>query len=430
MKVAVVGGGSTYTPELVDGLLRRREVLGVDHIALVDPDAGRLDVVGRLTERMCARAGGGIEVTWGPDLPGGVSGATFVVSQIRVGGQAARDRDELLGREFGLIGQETVGVGGLANALRTVPVAFDIADAIAAESPDAVLFNFTNPSGLITEALCRHRPHVTTIGLCNVPWTVTAAISAAFGTTPERIDLDYVGLNHLSWIRRIGIDGVDRTDDVLSGLRALVAAKPSGDEAHADPPDWTPESLDLLAAIPNQYLLYYYETEAFLAHQAAGPTRASEVMAIDAALLERYADPELAEKPPELAQRGGSHYSEAATALMADLWSDAGSVHVVNTVNRGAITELPDDVVVEVPARIHRDRVQTIPQAPLRPDIAALTTTVKSFELLAVQAAVEGDAIAAKRALLTNPLGPPAHEVEMVWARLTEVHAGLLGRLG
>ena len=425
VKVCVIGGGSTYTPELVDGLLRRRDRLGLSELHLVDSDAARLAVLGPLAERMCAQEGGQVEVRWGTDRVEGVSGARFVVSQIRVGGMAARERDEQLGREFGLIGQETVGVGGIANALRTIPVALDIAADVARHAPDATLLNFTNPAGLVTEALCRHTD-VPTIGLCNVPWSITARIAAAIGVPPESVELDYVGLNHLSWVRGVRVDGVDRSAEVLARARGLVESR-----VHAEgEPTWTPEALELLDAIPNYYLLYYYETAAWLRHQAAHPTRASAVRHIEAALLRQYADPALAEKPDELSQRGGAYYSEAAAALMADLATGAGTVHVVNTRNRGAIPGLSDDVVVEVSARIDAGGPVPLPVAPLRSDVDALLRTMKDVELLTVEAAVHGDPQAAMRALVTNPLGPSMSDASALWARLLEMNRGLLGRLG
>jgi len=424
MKVAVVGGGSTYTPELVEGLLARHEQMAVTEIALIDIDRHRLDVLGPLTRRMAEVDGRGVRISWGIDLDDGIRDSTFVVSQIRVGGQAARDRDELLGREFGLIGQETVGVGGFAKALRTIPVALRIAESIRRVAPDAVLFNFTNPAGLITEALHRHGG-VHTVGLCNVPWNFKAEIGKAFGAPAADVELDYVGLNHLSWVRRVTIRGVDQTGAVLAGLRAITGEAMSSDDA----PAWTKGSLDLVGALPNDYLLYYFETEAWVRHQAARPTRASEVMDIERSLLDQYSDPLLDHKPAELEQRGGAYYSAAAAALMADLWTDAGTVHVVNTANCGAIPNMADDVVVETAAVVRRSGVTPVPTDPLRPDVAALMGAVKEFELLTVQAAVEGDDLAARRALLCNPLGPPAHRVDEVWGRLRDVHAGWLGAL-
>jgi 6-phospho-beta-glucosidase len=427
MKVCVIGGGSTYTPELVDGLVRRRDRLPIEEIHLVDLDEERLAVLGPLTERMCVQAGApDVRVRWGSDRVAGVRDAQFVVSQIRVGGMAARHRDELLGREFGLIGQETVGVGGFANALRTIPVALDIARDIAAHAPDAILLNFTNPSGLVTEALCRHT-NVTTIGLCNVPWSFANGFARGLGVARDEITLDYVGLNHLSWVRAVRTpDGEDHLAQLLDGMITMLERHPPQPGGE---PGFTADTVRMIGAMPNYYLLYYLETGAWLRHQADHPTRASEVMAIEEQLMARYRDPALVEKPPELAQRGGAFYSETAAALMADIWSDAGTTHVVNVPNRGAIAGLGDDVVVETAARVSRDGAQALPTAPLRADVDALVRTVKDFELLTVEAAVEGSEDAARRALVTNPLGPDAHDAPALWRRLQEVHAGWLGKL-
>ncbi|HSL74801.1 MAG TPA: hypothetical protein VK853_10045 [Ilumatobacteraceae bacterium] len=428
MKVCVIGGGSTYTPELIDGLLRRRDVLDLHEVHLVDVDASRLAVLGPLAQRMSD--GAGVAVHWGTDRRDGIAGSTFVVSQLRAGGMAARERDERLGREFGLIGQETVGVGGFANALRTIPVALEIAADIERWAPEATLLNFTNPAGLVTEALCRHTD-LAAVGLCNVPWSIKALVARSLDVEAEAVQMDYVGLNHLSWVRAVTVDGDDRTGEVLARLRERAARRVARGDAEPDgEPDWTPGAIDTLGAIPNSYLLYYYETEAWLRHQAAHPTRASAVMEIEETLLARYADPDLAEKPPELAERGGAHYSEAAAALMADLAADTGAVHVVNTPNRGAIPGLPDDVVVEVSASVHADRIEPLVVDPLRPDVDALVRAVKDFELLTVQAAVEGDRDAAIRALVTNPLGPSINDAPLVWQRLVELNAGQLGALG
>ncbi len=425
MKVCVVGGGSTYTPELIDGLLRRRTELDLDRIHLVDSDASRLAVLGPLAERMCAREGGGVQVEWTTDRLLGLAGSHFVVSQIRVGGMAARERDEQLGRRFGLIGQETVGIGGFANALRTIPVALDIAADIERVAPGATLLNFTNPAGLVTEALCRHA-RVATIGLCNVPWSVKAQVATSLRVDPAEVSFDYVGLNHLSWVRTVTVDGTDRTDEVLGRLRSMAGKRTSSDGE----PSWTPDAIRVLGSIPNYYLLYYYETAAWVRHQAASPTRASEVMAIEQALLDEYADPNLDHKPAHLEKRGGAYYSEAAAALMADLVRGDGALHVVNVPNRGAIPGLPDDVVVEVAAAIGPNGPEPVPVPPLRADMDALIRLVKDFELLTVQAAVEGDEEAALRALATNPLGPSMSNVTEVWAALREANAGWLGRLG
>ncbi len=294
------------------------------------------------------------------DAADAIRGSDFVVCQLRVGGQAARHRDELLGREFGLVGQETTGVGGFAKALRTIPVMLEIAAVVEREAPGATFVNFTNPAGLITELLRRHTS-LRVIGLCNVPWNMRVDLAAVLGVAVERVELDYVGLNHLSWVRALRVDGEDRTAEMLARARGDAGLRGGG----ADDPGFSPATLALLGMLPSYYCRYFYETAAMLRQQEQHPTRASEVMEIERRLLRRYEDPLLREKPPELMERGGAYYSESAAALMADVWSDAGSVQVVNVRNDGALPGLPDDVVIEAPARIGRDGAVALATAPL-----------------------------------------------------------------
>jgi len=408
MKLAVVGGGSTYTPELIDGVLRRRDRLPIDQISLCDINAERLATVGGFAQRMIDHAGGGITLQLTDSRKVAVEGADFVVSQFRVGGQAARHRDELLGREFGLIGQETVGVGGFAKGLRTIPVALALADEILAVSPDATLLNFTNPAGMITEALLRERPELNTIGLCNVPWNIKNEMSETLGIPFDKLSLDYIGLNHLSWVTGAKADGEDISSTALRGFRGLTGKQAPGDTE----PIWQPNDIDLLAAIPNYYLLYYLESSAWVEYQRHNPTRASEVMEIEAALLKQYANPELREKPAELMQRGGAYYSDSAAELMADIASDAGTVHIVNTRNNGAVAGMAPDVVMEIPCKITASGATPLAQSEMRSDIDALVRTVKDFELQTIRAAVDVDEDSAIRAsspihlVLTSRLHP------------------------
>lgn len=425
MKLAVIGGGSTYTPELIDGVLLRRDRLPVDVIHLCDIDEARLDVVAGFARRMVEAAGGGIEIRQGTVPAEAVRGARFVVSQFRIGGQAARHRDELLGREFGLIGQETVGVGGFAKGLRTIPVALCLADTILAEAPDATLLNFTNPAGMITEALLRERPALNTIGLCNVPWNTRMEIATTLGLPVEELQLDSIGLNHLSWVRGLRVGERDLSEDAIRGFRGLTGKQAPGD----DDPIWQPESIDIIGAIPNYYLLYYYEQQAWVRYQSCHPTRASDVMAIEAALLAQYADPTLRHKPAELMLRGGAYYSDSAAQLMADIASDAGAVHVVNTRTGGAVPGMPGNVVMEIPSVIDAAGAHPLPARPMRADMDALVRSVKDFELLTIAAAVHADEDAALRALIANPLGPDLSMAKTVWRRLREEHRGLLGAL-
>jgi 6-phospho-beta-glucosidase len=423
VKIAVIGGGSTYTPELIDGILQRHDRLPVSIIHLIDIDLTRLTVIAAFAKRMVKAAGRDIEIEYSTDIRLGIRDASFVVSQFRVGGQQARHRDEMLGRKYGLVGQETVGVGGFAKALRTIPVALSIAQVIQEEAPDAMLLNFTNPAGLITQALKTHAPSVKSIGLCNVPWNTRIEVAGALNVPSAHVEFDYVGLNHLSWIRGVKIDGVDRSTEAIAAFRGLTINKATP----GDSPAWIQSTIDYLQAIPNYYLLYYYEEKAWIDYQRSNPTRASEVMKIEDVLLEKFADESLVTKPVELMERGGAYYSDSAAELMADIHNDAGSVHIVNTLNNGAISGFPDDAVMEIPAVITKAGAQSIKTSPMREDIDALVRSVKDFEMLTIDAAVTGSEQSALLALLANPIGPDSSQARDLWKDLLSENSGLVG---
>jgi 6-phospho-beta-glucosidase len=397
VKVAIVGAGSTYTPELVEGFIRRADRFPVDELALLDVDHSRLEVVGGLSRRMLDRAGFGGRTVLTDDRDEAIDGAAFVIVQLRVGGQAARLLDETIPPRFGCIGQETTGAGGFAKALRTVPVVLELAELASRRgAPGCWFVDFTNPTGLVTQALLDR--DVRAVGLCNVAIGLQRRFAERFGVEPGRVELEHVGLNHLSWVRAVKVDGVDR-------LRELLQTDLEGLSANAEIP---PELMRALEAVPSYYLRYYYRTREMLEHQAAGTTRAEEVMRIERDLLELYRDPELAEKPPLLERRGGAFYSEAAAQLVASLASGTGDAQVVNVRNTGAIPNLADDDVVEVAARIDAEGAHPIPVAPLDQDMLALVQHAKAYERLTIEAAVTGDRSLALRALLANPLGPDA----------------------
>jgi 6-phospho-beta-glucosidase len=419
MKIVVIGGGSTYTPELIDGFIAGAGKLPVREIWLVDPNAERLGVVGAFAQRMVAHAGAPFTVELTGDRRRALPGADYVITQLRVGGQAARHGDEQLGRRHHLVGQETTGVGGFAKALRTVPVALDIARDIRELAPGATLVNFTNPAGIVTEALIRHGG-VPVVGLCNNAINAQRGIAGMFHVAPEQVYIEQVGLNHLNWIRRVTIGGDDATAAVLKAHAEHLRH----DEDPIHFPHWL---IEMLHAIPSSYLEYFYLESQVVARQGSGvPTRAEVVMDVERRLLERYADPHLCEKPPELMERGGAYYSTAAAALIESLWTDDGAIHVVNTRNDGAIPNLPADVVVETPCRVGKNGATPLPVAALEPRFHGLTSAVKSYELLTIEAAVRGDEVAAMLALMANPLGPDAAHVEEVWADIKRTNAGLL----
>jgi 6-phospho-beta-glucosidase len=407
MKVAVLGGGSTYTPELLDGLCTRVETLDVREVALMDLDGHRLGRVGRFCQRLAARRGGAVRVTLHEEAGPALDGASFVVTQIRVGGQEARARDERLGRRHGLVGQETTGVGGFAKAMRTIPPLLAYAEETVRRAPGAWIVNFTNPSGLVTEAITS-RTTARAIGLCNIPLGFRMEIAKAVGAAPADVDLDYVGLNHLAWIRRVRVKGQDLTDLVLKAGRR---GGPANFEA-LDYPDWF---VDALHMIPSDYLRYYYLQPEMVAQQAQkARTRAEEVMEIERELLAFYDDEAHDEKPASLAKRGGAFYSHAACDLMAALGRDEPTVEIVNVPNRGAVPDLPPAAVVEIPCDVSRAGARPHPVGPLPPEIRGLMAQVKAYEELTVTAAADRDRRAALLALVSHPLVPSvtvAHQV-------------------
>ncbi len=393
LKLAVVGGGSTYTPELVDGFAKRTDRMTVDEIALLDIDPERLDIVAGLAERMLRRQGWPGRVVHTLDRSAALDGADFVLIQLRVGGQRARLGDETLPKRWELIGQETVGAGGFAKALRTVPLVLELADEVARRAaPGAWIVDFTNPVGIVTQALSDAGARA--LGLCNVAIGFQRRFAKRFGVDPERVELEQVGLNHLTWIRAVRVDGVDRLPEILADEGEGIA-RDVGEP---------PERLRSLGVIPSYYLRYYDDTEGVLAEQARHETRAEEVMRIEQDLLELYRDPALDTKPELLEHRGGAYYSEAAAQLIASLVDGRADVQVVDVRNDGALPGLAADDVVEIPARIDREGAHPLALAPLPQELLELVSRVKTYERLAVRAAVTGDADVAEAALAANPV--------------------------
>jgi 6-phospho-beta-glucosidase len=393
LKVAVVGGGSTYTPELVEGFAGRAAVLPIEELVLLDPDPERLEIVGGLAGRILERAGWPGRLALTSDRSAALDGASFTLIQLRVGGQAARLVDETLPHRFGAIGQETTGPGGFAKALRTVPLVLEIAEEAARRgAPGAWILDFTNPVGIVTQALldAGHRA----LGLCNVAIGFQRTFARRFEVTPDRVSLDHVGLNHLSWIRAVRIDGVDRLPELLAAGDPIVTA-----DSH-----FPLALVRALGAIPSYYLRYYYATDEVLREQLDGASRATDVIHIERELLDLYRDPTLDRKPELLERRGGAYYSEAAAALIESLHTGDGAVHVVNVRNGTAIPNLPSDAVVELPARIDREAAQPVPTEPLAPEMLGLVEHARAYETLAIEAALTGDDRTALRALVANPL--------------------------
>ncbi|MFC9845218.1 6-phospho-beta-glucosidase [Streptomyces sp. NPDC060223] len=396
MKLTVVGGGSTYTPELIDGFARLRDTLPVEELVLVDPAAERLELVGGLARRIFARQGHPGRIVTTADLDAGVEGADAVLLQLRVGGQAARNEDETWPLECGCVGQETTGAGGLAKALRTVPVVLDIAERVRRTNPDAWIIDFTNPVGIVTRALLQagHK----TVGLCNVAIGFQRKFAALLGVTPAEVHLDHVGLNHLSWETGVRLGGPEG-ENVLPKLLA-EHGDTIADDLHL------PRSVvDRLGVVPSYYLRYYYAHDEVVRELRTSPSRASEVAEMERQLLKMYGDPTLDEKPELLAKRGGAFYSEAAVDLAAALLGGGGSPYqVVNTYNNGTLPFLPADAVIEVQASVGPQGPTPLPVPPVDPLYAGLMANVTAYEDLALEAALRGGRDRVFRALLAHPL--------------------------
>jgi 6-phospho-beta-glucosidase len=394
VRLTVVGGGSTYTPELIDGIAGRRTSLDVDEIVLVDPDEHRLAIVGDFSQRVLDHAGHPAKVHTTTDLDMGVAGASAVLLQLRVGGQSARRSDETFPLPCGCIGQETTGAGGLAKALRTVPVVLDIAERVRAiAGPDTWIVNFTNPVGIVTRALLQagHRA----VGLCNVAITFQRWVSRVLGVPAESVGLGHVGLNHLTWEREVRVDGVDvlprLLDEHLDALAEQVGVPGP--------------LIARLGAVPSYYLKYFYAHDEVLAKQRTQRPRADVVSDVERDLLELYADPSVVSKPELLARRGGAYYSEAAIQLVHALTTgERPEEHVVNVRNDGTLPFLPDDAVIEVTSSVDRHGATPAPVAPVGPAISGLISHVTAYEYLALDAAVRGGRDRVADALLAHPL--------------------------
>jgi 6-phospho-beta-glucosidase len=393
VKLTVVGGGSTYTPELIDGFARLRGLLPIEELWLVDTDPERLRLVGGMSERMFRAAGHPGRIIPTSDLVAGVADADAVLIQLRVGGQAARHGDETFPHECGCIGQETTGPGGFAKALRTVPVVLNVAEAVRRHAkPDAWIVDFTNPVGIVTRALLQegHRA----VGLCNVAIGFQRRFANLLGIDHTAVSLGHVGLNHLTWERSVTVDGRDVLPELLDTHLGALAGEIE-----------LPASLiRLLGSVPSYYLRYFYAHDEVLREQLAAPTRAEAVQRVERGLLELYADPAVDAKPEQLAQRGGAFYSEAAVDLIASLTSDRGDTQVVNLRNSGTLPFLPDDHVIEVPATVGADGVRALPIEPLPDDVRGLISHVAGYERLALDAAVHGGRDRVVRAMLAHPL--------------------------
>ncbi len=416
LKIAVIGGGSSYTPELIEGIIKRAGTLPVKDIWLVDIDEGKekLEIVANLAKRMIAKYGLGVKVTATLDRIEALKDADFIITQFRVGGLKARASDEEIPLKYNVIGQETTGPGGFACALRTIPVILDICKDIELYAQNAWLINFTNPSGIITEAIYRHTK-VKAMGLCNVPIGMVNNIAKLLGVDSNRIFIDFVGLNHLVWGKNVYLDGKNVTVKVLK----LLSDGKSINMKNIPDLKMDSDMLKSLGMIPCPYHRYFYMTEEILkedlkAFHDGNGTRAVQVMEVEKELFKAYNNKQLDEKPKELEKRGGAFYSDAAVSLINSIYNDTKDIHTVNVKNNGTIRNLPIDVVIETNAVVGGFGAQPLTIGEPDERINGLIQAVKSYELLTVQAAVSGDYNTALQALICNPLVKPTNAAKRI----------------
>ena len=407
LKIAVIGSGSTYSPEIFEGIIKRKDSLSVKRIALMDIDEKKLNIVGGLIERMVRAAGLDAEIVKTMDLDTALDGADYVLAQIRVGRLPARVLDERIPLKYGLIGQETTGIGGFFKALRTIPEILKVAKRMEVLCPNAVLINFSNPSGLVAEAV-QNNSTIKMVGLCNIPINMFAEAKKQLG---DDIDIQFLGLNHLNWITSIKRDGVELLPDLLDTY---------------ENEDMDNKYFRYCRAIPCGYLNYYYRTRERLAElmeDAKTKTRGEVCMDIEEHLLELYSDASLYTKPEELNKRGGALYSEAAVSLLNAIENDLHEFHVINVKNNGALPWMDDDDVVEVKTLVGRNELLPVPIRGFdNPHICELMRTVKAYEKHAARAALTGDRDEAIRALMIHPLIGDVNAAVACFDEMLEAH--------
>jgi len=425
IKVVTIGGGSSYTPELIEGFIKRYDELPVRELWLVDIQKGKekLKIVGELAKRMVKRAGVPIDIQLSLDRREALINADFVITQIRVGLLDARAKDESIPLKYKVIGQETNGPGGMFKALRTIPVILDITKDIAELCPDAWLVNFTNPAGIVTEAILRHGHIRRVVGLCNVPIGMKMGIAKMLDVSPERVKVDFAGLNHMVYGLNVYLDGSRITDKVID----LLASKENkiGVKNIVDI-EWESSFIKALGVIPCPYHRYYYQTRSMLEYELEEVkkegVRAEVVRRIEEKLFELYKDPNLNEKPKQLEERGGAYYSDAACSLISSIYNDKRDIQPVNIRNNGAIAGISNDSVVEISSIITKEGPKPVAVGNLPVPVRGLVQQIKSFERIAIEAAVTGDYDKALLALTINPLVPSDRIAKEILDEMLEAH--------
>ncbi|MCR8643090.1 6-phospho-beta-glucosidase [Paenibacillus sp. N1-5-1-14] len=424
LKLVVIGGGSSYTPELIEGLIKNHEQLPIGEVWLVDIPQGehKLNIVGNLAKRMVEKSGLPIRVELTLDRRKALPGADFVSTQMRVGLLEARAWDEAIPLKYGVIGQETTGPGGMMKALRTIPVLLDVCRDMEELCPDAWMLNFTNPAGMVTEAINKHSK-IKSIGLCNSPVGVYKWVSKQYEVPTEQVYAEFVGLNHLHWVTQVNVNGESKLEELLQGGESYSAKNVPG-------MDWNPNFIQALGAIPTYYLKYFYFTPEMLAElqesaQKEG-SRAEVVKRVEDELFELYKDPDLNVKPAQLEKRGGAFYSEAAVNLMCSLYNDKRDIHTLNVSNGSILPFLPEDASIEVNCIVTKQGPIPIAVTNIPPAAPGLILAVKTYESLAIEAAVTGDRGIALQAMACNPLVPSVNVAEKMLDEMLEQNKAYL----
>ncbi|WP_282033237.1 6-phospho-beta-glucosidase [Metabacillus indicus] len=425
LKVVIIGGGSSYTPEIVEGFILRHQTFPVSELVLVDIEEGeeKLDIVGNLALRMIKKANLPISLSWTLNRRKALVNANFVTTQIRVGGLDAREKDERIPLTHGVLGQETNGPGGIFKAFRTIPVLMEISKEMNEICPNAWLINFTNPAGIVTEALLKHGNHKKVIGVCNIPYNMKNSVAEMMNCSAKDVAIEFIGMNHFVFGRNVLVNGVNKTSEVLD---KLLSKEIDYSPANIVALGWSDEFIKSLKLLPNPYHQYYFQTEEVLQKDLAAfkenGTRAEIVKEVEKELLNKYQDEELEVKPPELEKRGGAYYSDAACSLMNSIYTNKGDIQTINIQNHGAIPDLPSDSVIEVNAVITKDGPKPIAVGELPLSIKGIVQQMKAFEQLVIDAALSGDYLKAYQAMVMNPLVPSEKKAKVILDEMLDAH--------
>jgi 6-phospho-beta-glucosidase len=425
LKIVTIGGGSSYTPEIVEGFIKRYEELPITELWLVDVEAGKekLEIVGNMAKRMVKEAGLPIDVHLTLDRREALKDADFVTTQFRVGLLDARAKDERIPLKYNVIGQETNGPGGLFKGLRTIPVILGICKDMEELCPNAWLVNFTNPAGMVTEAVLRYSNINRVVGLCNVPIMMKMQVAELLGADGDRVHIDFAGLNHMVFGLNVYLDGENVTETVLD---KMTSDDNKMTMQNIKAMNWEPGFIKGLKAIPCPYHRYYYKTSSMLEAELEAAdnegTRAEVVQGVERDLFELYKDPNLAHKPEQLSKRGGAYYSDAACSLINSIYNDKRDIQTVNTVNNGAIQSIPNDSAIEINSVITKDGPKPIGIGDLPVAVRGLVQQIKSFERVGAEAAVTGDYNTALLAMTINPLVPSDETAKKIMDEMLEAH--------